>query len=249
MAVPRMFRSRPPAKLPAGMSEDGAPLAAVRLPIMAGLLSGTGVCLSSGSLAIVLGTTLSDFLRYWGLVLQLAGFVIVAWGLVELHQRFSGGTGPIAILRRRLRQTVLRAAVFSRKLLRRPRHQVVHASAISSSTAFGALSATVTVAYGPLAADLPVEERLARLDERTRQLRDDYNRLEQDARAETRAREAGDADERAARTTALEKADNQLANLAVGGLKMEAWGVATFVIGTILGAIPDRLADWLALLS
>jgi len=219
----------------------------MRVRIVAGLLSVIGVFLSSGGLAIVASTTLSDFLRYWGLALQLAGFVTVAWGLVELRQRFSDLPGLVALLQRRLRHAGVRAAAFGRKIFRRPRHQVVHAGDIASSVDFG--DATVTVTDGPLGADLPVEERLAWLDQRTRQLREDFNRLQREIGAEAHTRKLADAEESAARTSAIGDVDRRLADLAVGGLTMEAWGVAMFVIGTILGALPDELANWLGAMS
>jgi hypothetical protein len=56
--------------------------AAVALSIVGGVLSGSG-------LLVAVGVTLSAYLRYLGLVLQLAGFGTVAWGLIDLRRRLS----------------------------------------------------------------------------------------------------------------------------------------------------------------
>jgi uncharacterized protein YlxW (UPF0749 family) len=103
-------------------------------------------------------------------------------------------------------------------------------------------NATVEVTYGVINPDLDVEERLKLLDARTREIQERVNRLQREARAETEARESADSTERTERADADEALHQRLADLAVGGLRLEAGGVAAFLTGTVLTTIPDELA-------
>lgn len=55
--------------------------------------------------------------------------------------------------------------------------------------------------------------------------------------AEAQARGAGDQEERLARSTAVENGRQALANLAGGGLRLQAWGVSLLLLGIILTTI------------
>jgi hypothetical protein len=206
------------------------------------LLSVLGVVLSSGALAVAAGVTLSAFLRYWGLALELVGLGAIAWGLIDLREKFTDR--PSLVTRVRLRLSRARRLTVNRvrRLLGRP----VPPTVVSVGTA-GAVglagSVTIEVGYGAISARLPVSERLAQLDARTREIQDRVNRLQRQVVAEIPAREAADADERAARRAADEGLDNKLTDLAAGGLTVEWWGLAALVVGTVLDAIPDELAN------
>jgi hypothetical protein len=59
------------------------------------------------------------------------------------------------------------------------------------------------------------------------------------------ARKQADADERAERSAADEGLDKRIADLAVGGLRVQRFGVAAFVVGIIFATVPDELANLL----
>jgi len=200
------------------------------------LLSVAAVGFSSGGLVIAGGLTLSAYLKYWGLVLQVGGFVSVAVGLVE-RERIAGVAGLAAWVGRRFR--LARNTV--RRWIRRP----VPPSEVTLTPAefgIGGEAAAVSIALGSLGRSMSVDERLAELATRIEQTQEQVNRLQGELSAERMARQAASTEEREARQQALGQLDRKLNDLAGGGLRVEWWGVTAFVLGTILSTIPEELA-------
>jgi hypothetical protein len=205
------------------------------------ILSTIGVALSSCSLALAGGVTLSAFLRYVGLVLQVVGFGTVALGLADIRERFTDRPSLATRVGRRLARGWAGAEMRVRRLLRRP----VPSTALSvhaADSATAADSVTVEVGYGQLNQERPVAELIAELDARTRDIRQRVNRLQRDLRTEAGARESAVTSERRARDAADAGLDRELADLAAGGLRLEWWGVWMFLAGTVLSTVPDELA-------
>jgi hypothetical protein len=124
--------------------------------------------------------TLSAFLRYLGLVLQLAGFGTVAWGLVDLRRRFTDRPSLLTVAWQRIGRAASGAAAFGRRMIGRPRSQVVYPLDIASEVnVSGNLMLEQT--YGEISDDLPAKEQLRLLDQRIRDLRRDFNRLQRQA--------------------------------------------------------------------
>jgi hypothetical protein len=208
---------------------------AVVVLLVLGVLSGAG-------LAVAAGVTLSAFLRYLGMALQVAGFGIVARGLIDRRERFTDRPSLLTRAGRHLRRTGRLAANRLRRLLGRPVTQTVRTTGVASDLTI-TFNVNAEVRYGSIDDRLPVSERLAQLDARTREIQERVNRLQSGLGSETTAREAAGAEERAARQAAVEHLDKKLTDLAAGGLHVEWWGVAAFILGTVLGAIPAELAE------
>jgi len=223
-------------------------MVAVRSRTAALFLSPLGILLSGCALAVAGGVTLSSFVRYLGLVLQLAGFGTVAWGLTDLRRRFSDRPSLLTTLGQRLRRTREAVAARARRLFRRPSPAVV-VGASAADAAVAVDSARVEVAYGVIDYRLDVSERLRVLDARTREIQQRIVALERGALDEAGVRHRADTDEQAARVAADQGLDRKLADLAVGGLTVEWWGVIAFLLGTILSTVPDELAGWLRALG
>jgi hypothetical protein len=104
--------------------------------------------------------------------------------------------------------------------------------------------ASGTATYAPIG-HLEAREQLRQLELRMQQVEQRIVQLQRGASVEARVRTAADVAEREARAAADAALDRKLADLAVGGLTVEWWGVVAFLLGTIFGAISDELAGWL----
>jgi hypothetical protein len=58
--------------------------------------------------SLAAGWSLSETLRYLGLVLQLVGFGATGWGLVDLRRRFTDQPSLLAVVRARLGRALAR---------------------------------------------------------------------------------------------------------------------------------------------
>ena len=205
------------------------------------ILAMIGIVLSGYALNLAAaGVTLSAYLNYVGLALQVAGFLTVAVGLTDRRERFTNHPSVPTRARRRLAWARRVAWVRIRRMLGRPvppSHVTLHPADVLSLTD----STVVELRYGPLG-DHSVDERLAQLDARTRELQDRFIGLQSDLGDETLARESGDTAERMARKAADAGLDVKLSEFAGGGLHLEWWGVWMFLAGTVLSTIPDELA-------
>jgi hypothetical protein len=208
------------------------------------ILAMIGIVLSGYALTVAAGVTLSAYVNYVGLALQVAGFLTVAVGLADIREKFTDQPSVPNRVGRRIALARRVAWVRIRRMIGRP----VSPGTVQLSAA-GMVTATATVTaqvlYGTLDLDRPVRDLLAQLDSRTRDIQLRVNGVESELGVEAQARESGDAAERTAREAADAGLDQKLSDLASGGLRLEWWGVCMFLLGTVLSTIPDELASWI----
>jgi TolA-binding protein len=80
------------------------------------------------------------------------------------------------------------------------------------------------------------EQRLMQLEKRLAELEGELADLNTRRAEESEARQAETAQEKAERMTEDQRIRDRMANLAGGGLKLQAWGVVCLLLGTILTA-------------
>ena len=166
--------------------------------------------------------------RWLGLVLQLAGYATVARGIVNLRRQYSDRPGAI----RTARSTANR---WYRRAFRRQRNQTIELSGTGSVSVTGRPTLTQTFAAPDRTA--PLDERLTELERQVRHLEQRHNHLTGSFADEVARRDAALAAEKEAREQLDASFRQDLRNLASGGLRTEAYGVAAIMIGTILTTV------------
>ena len=206
------------------------------------LFATISVILLSASLALAIGATLSDFLYYWGLALQLAGFGTVALGLAELRDKFTDRPSLLSRISRRLSLVGRLAWIRASQLIGRPVPPIT-LQVQGAESAGASDSVSVEVSYGSLDDRRPLPEQLAQLDIRTREMQTRLNELQRGLRLESETRVRAEAEERAQRRAEMAALDRKVVDVAAGGLRLEWLGVVAFLVGTVLSTIPDDLAS------
>lgn len=180
------------------------------------------------------------------LVLELTGLVLAAVGFKRTWTEHAPDQDFWAPEKRRLRNAARRGQETVRRLLRRP-GRPVNLEVQSAIHLTSSMTARVTTAWKSLpdpAENLQtfaatVHERLNRLHA---MIQDDQEALND----ERRARTDGEAKLRAELTELAALVDAKTANVAVGGLRLQALGWSFLLLGIVLGAIVnviDRLSQ------
>lgn len=185
----------------------------------------------------------ADLLRYYGTGLQLAGILAAARGIQAVRREWTANPGVVGATRR----AVFRAASWTAaggadtwryvrvRFLRGT--QTIYAKGIDASVATDS-TITVKVTYAQPSAGAEIEWLMTRVN----QLLTTTQTLSNDFHAERRARETGDNTTVQALSDTEQDIRRRIADLAGGGLKLQAWGVVTLLIGVTLGTIPDQAA-------
>ena len=102
-------------------------------------------------------------------------------------------------------------------------------------------TALATAAFPParvvVSGDLTFEERLDQLESQMREAGEQIGTLNARHEQGVRVRQVVTEEERAARMAEDQRIRERMADLAGGGLKLQAWGVACLLAGTIITAI------------
>jgi hypothetical protein len=168
---------------------------------------------------------------------------LAAWGIARVRADW---TDLLGIRRQSVRWLTRFGRGLSRPfrwLFRKLRHrpQVVHPFA---SDAAGGADAVVSlsVSYAPPPANASPEERIEWLEQRVMPLLSDVAGLKQDVADERRSRAASESNT-SARIAALESTMNKkLSTFAGSGLRLQAWGVACLLVGSLCTAFPEWVA-------
>lgn len=173
--------------------------------------------------------TLSDAIRYAGMLLQLLGLITVAIGLSQMRRLFgrpSFGTKVYAWFRGL-------ASAF-----RRPRPITLEGvGAIGSAQAFGDLR--VSRGTRP---DAPLEERVSTLEQNLRLFQEELDaRVQQLRRELTGTKESIDR-ERRERVADNQRTNQKIDEVAVGGLYLEIVGLFWLILGVTGATIPGEIA-------
>lgn len=185
------------------------------------------------------GTMTWTALRVVGTALQMFGLVLAAYGVTKTRRSYSperlGIVGTAQVWLSTATRSV-RLFLVTKVLRRRVRvsGQVNAATATVTFSAFGGLGQG---SNGPLNRDRTTVDQLAALDERTRKLRDDLNRLEHNARDAKVAHEQLAGTVRDVEAQLRGDMQHELKQLATDGLSRQALGLMLTALGTILAAL------------
>ncbi len=172
-------------------------------------------------------STLENQARYAGLILQVLGLATVAYGLSQMRGLFGRPTF--------VKRAVEWLARFP--LMRKPKTLTVKVAVAATAVA----GARLKVRKGaPQDASLErrvgvLEDNFAALDGEVDQLRSDLGKTEREQTKRT------DAD-RLEREKADAELGRKIEEVAVGGLHLEAIGLAWLFVGVLLGTVPDEIA-------
>lgn len=171
--------------------------------------------------------------RYAALALQLIGFVLLLWGVVSALDEFG--------------QVTLRSTLWNWALAwwrERPffvRHQTITGSMVVTD-GDDIFSARGTLGPAP---NWTLEQRVQRLEENYRSLHGEVGKIEHDMRSRIDILR----DQLRGEASVLRKEATDLANRLkakfVDGIGTDLLGVWYFVLGSILGSIPQEISLWL----
>lgn len=201
---------------------------------------------------------LDTAIRYFGWAAEWTGLFILAHGLSETRRAFAperlsfleqvqGTTRSwLRTLRRRLANLWHRLRWPGRS---RPPHNITLSVSDSANAvdSVGSLVLRQTLPSVVEGADL--DQRVGALEGQLRQIEGRLHNTLEALQAEAASRGEGDRDERAARDEAMAHLEVRIHDLAAGGLRIEAWGLAFLVVGSVCTAVPDGLATFVRLVS
>jgi hypothetical protein len=215
--------------------------------IVFGLLTGLGALL-----ALAAGLSWKGLLHWTGELLLLLGISLAAKGISDVRREWTHFAGFWGSTRQKVLRIRTRAGSFlwlrwNRALERRPMlarrlHLRIHLTHVHDADVgvFGE-TGNVNVAAPPgrviLSGNLTVEARLDQLDRLMTDVLEQLDTLSAAHEQEIRDRQTAAERERAERTTEAQAIRGSVANLAGGGLRLQAWGVACLLAGTLMTAI------------
>ncbi len=180
-------------------------------------------------LATLLSGTPSDCAAIMGVMLQLAGLVIVAIGLSSMRRLF----GRTSIVQRAMSWLHEFAKIFAKPRTVSVQGTVsAHAVASSHATVWRSAASGASLEDRIEAVEQNLKELSAELEHHKRVLGGRLAQLESSLPTERSERVAAD--------RAIEK---KLEEVAVGGLHLETIGLAWLSLGIVLGTVPQQSAD------
>jgi hypothetical protein len=198
------------------------------------------------------GLTWKTLLHWAGEILLIIGIALAAVGISDVRREWTRLPGIRGHLQQATQNTQARAASFmwagwNRAVGKWPRlakwlHLRAHTKTVSGSaqlsgTAHVSISATGKVTIGPPPADRTDKERLAWLEAHMMQVLEQIDSMNERHEREVRTIKDATDEEQAARMAEDQRIRERMANLAGGGLKLQAWGVACLLAGTVMTAI------------
>ncbi len=202
--------------------------------------------------ALALGMTWKALLHWIGVVLVITGISLAAIGISKVRREWTRRPGFWGTVRQRTQPTRIRAASFlwarwNLAVGKWPRaakwlHLRAHGITVHAGVAGGAaivLTATGSgeVIWGPPPVTGTTEERLAWLENHMTNAGQQLRTLNAWREQEVRDRQAATEQESAARMAEDQSIRERMADLAGGGLRLQAWGVACLLAGTVITAI------------
>jgi hypothetical protein len=203
-------------------------------------------------IALALGLPWKSLLHWTGELLLIIGIALAAKGISDVRREWTGRLGFWGSIKQKaqaipIRATSLLWARWNRAVEKWPRlakrlHLRIHLTYRHSVDAMvSAETALATAAFPParvvVSGDLTVEERLDQLESQMREAGEQIGTLNARHEQEVRVRQVVTEEERAARMAEDQRIRERMADLAGGGLKLQAWGVACLLAGTIITAI------------
>jgi hypothetical protein len=204
------------------------------------------VALLAAVIALALGLTWKGLLHWTGELLLIIGIALAAVGISDVRREWTqlpGIRGRVKEYRYRtvtgfwaVWNSVVTWKLFAKLLRLRPHPKVVEGTA--EVRAYAGVAAVSGLAGGAkVVVGGTVEDRVAWLENRMADVWGQFDIQRAWHEQEVRDRQAATEEERAARTAEEQRIRDSIANLAGGGLKLQAWGVACLLTGTVITAI------------
>lgn len=171
-----------------------------------------------------------DHLRYAGLLLQVAGLVVVAMGIHDTRRRFGRSTLTEAI------------GEWLGKLKVALGPPLTHVSATATISLEGRVAGSGTVSGTLTAQSATIEGRLAELARADHEIRQRLTELSNQVAAIRPELRAIVDDEMKHRAQADLKLRRLLEDQAAGGLHLETAGLLWLLVGTVVGSIPSEIS-------
>jgi hypothetical protein len=207
-----------------------------------------------GLMALVLaraaGLNWQDILHWTGELLLVLGILLAAKGISDVRREWTGLPGFWGIVKQKTQPFRIRAASFMWAYwnqvvkwawLAKPLHLRPHERGITAvggvAMAKASVSATAEVIWGPPPVTGTTEDRLAWLEGHMVSAGERLRELDVWRQREVADRQAATEEERAARVAEDQRIREDMADLAGGGLRLQAWGVACLLAGTVMTAI------------
>ena len=220
-----------------------------------GLILFIMVALVASAIALTRGLTWKGLLHWCGELLLIAGIILAAKGISDVRREWTELPGFWGSVKPKMRVMRVRAAsVFwarwnrvvrwvarrgwlATRLRLRAHGTSAYVGLAGAAASAGAATGTVEVVWGAPPAGGTIEDRLAWLETHMARVGQQLRMLEAWHSEEVRVRQADTDKERAARIAGDQHIRERMADLAGGGLKLQAWGVGCLLAGTVLTAI------------
>ena len=210
------------------------------------------VVLLAAVIALALGLTWKGLLHWTGELLLIVGIALAAVGISDVRREWTRRPGFWGTTKQNFQAIRTQAGGFlwlhwNRAMERWPRlakrlHLRVHLTPVHSGDAVVSAETAIAAASFPqvrvvVSGDLTVEERLDQLESRIREAGEQIATLNARHEQEVRVWQAATEDERVARMAEDQRIRERMADLAGGGLRLQAWGVACLLAGTVITAV------------
>jgi hypothetical protein len=210
-------------------------------------LGGAGVSGGGGSA----GMTWKDLLHWTGELLLIIGIALAAVGISDVRREWTRLPGIRGRVQQAAQTIQARTAssmwsLWNRAVGKWPRlakllHLRAHGTVVSAGAALAGSAAVTATATGKLTLGAPAnattKERLAWLEAHMVEVLAQIDTLYARHEREVRDRQAATEEEREARSAEDQRIRERMADLAGGGLRLQAWGVACLLAGTVITAV------------
>jgi hypothetical protein len=216
-----------------------------------GIVLGAVVTLGMAVVARSAGLSWKGLGHWTGELLLIIGIALAAQGISDVRREWTSRPGIMGRAKQIAQAWRARTASFlwarwnrvvswgwlAKPLHLRPHGKTVYGSAALSAGSGMSVAATGQVGWGAAPADGSIEERLAWLEDRMAKAAEQISTLNTRHEQEVRDIKASMAGERTARVADVQRIQGRMADLAGGGLKLQAWGVVCLLAGTLMTAV------------
>jgi hypothetical protein len=229
-------------------SQDDAAWPAKNADPWMGLIVLIQVTIIAAQASLSRGVAWKDLLHWAGEVLLIAGIALAAKGVSDVRREWTSQPGLLGSLAQMRPRASARLWAWWNKVVERwpdlaERLRVhIHQTPITDDdsvrgTETHHVTSSVRVEWNVAPSDGTPEERLAWLEARIADAGAQIATLDLWHHQEVMERQAATEEEQAARVAEDQRIRELMADLAGGGLRLQAWGVACLLLGTLMTAI------------
>ena len=197
----------------------------------------------AGQEARTQGATWDDLLHWAGELLLISGIVLAAWGISDVRREWTqlpGFWGSIEWKTRAMRAHAATTVWRTWNRFARPLHLRLYSKSANPrpltipGTTTMRRSSLLNSGWAVRPPGMDFGERLTWLENHMEDVRQDIRTFDMWHHQEVRDRQAATEKEQAAREAEDQRIRELMADLAGGGLRLQAWGVACLLAGTII---------------